>query len=53
MEGIPSGDLQTKYQKLASEYSKVSEFEFLFSGAFLFVVVRIHVFIGISLYWWA
>lgn len=23
MEGLPSGDIQTKYQKLASEYSKV------------------------------
>lgn len=24
MEGLPSGDIQTKYQKLAAEYSKVS-----------------------------
>lgn len=23
MEGLPSGDIQAKYQKLASEYSKV------------------------------
>lgn len=25
MEGVPSGDIQAKYQKLAAEYSKVDE----------------------------
>lgn len=25
MEGLPSGDIQAKYQKLAAEYSKVIE----------------------------
>lgn len=24
MEGLPSGDIQAKYQKLAAEYSKVN-----------------------------
>lgn len=26
MEGLPSGDIQAKYQKLAAEYSKVCVF---------------------------
>lgn len=32
MEGLPSGDVQGKYQKLAAEYSKVCIVKLLFAA---------------------
>lgn len=32
MEGLPSGDIQAKYQKLAAEYSKVNCLRYYFQS---------------------